>query len=72
MGGARLFPVMYSNRTRGNRQKLEYSKLHTNTRMNFFTVRATEHWNRLLTEVVQSPSLEIFKICLDTLLGNLL
>ena len=41
-------------------------------RKNFFTVGVTEHWNRLPKEVVESPSLEILKICLDTLLCNLL
>ena len=29
---------------------------------NFFTVRVTEHWNRLPRDVVESPSMEIFKI----------
>ena len=28
---------------------LEHRKFHTNTRENFFTVRVTEHWNRLPT-----------------------
>ena len=36
------------------------------------TVRVTEHWNRLPREAVESPSLEIFKRCLDTFLCNLL
>ena len=39
---------------------------------NFFTVRVTEHWNRLPREVVKSPSMEIFKTCLDTSLCSLL
>ncbi len=38
---------------------------------NFFKVRVMEHWNRLPREVVESPSLEIFKTCLDTYLCNL-
>ena len=38
----------------------------------FFTVRMTENWNRLPREVVESPSLEIFKTRLDAYLCNLL
>jgi len=41
-------------------------------RKNFFTLRVMEHWNRLPKEAVESPSLEIFKICLDEVLFNLL
>ncbi|KFV85410.1 hypothetical protein N308_09936, partial [Struthio camelus australis] len=55
-----------------NGHKLKHRKVHLNIRKNFFTVRLTEHWNRLPREAVQSPSLEIFKTCLDTILGNLL
>lgn len=50
---ARLFPVVCSNRTRDNRHKLEHRKLHTNMRKDFFTLRTTEHWQRLPREATE-------------------
>jgi len=70
--GVKLFPVVPSDRTRGDGHKLKHRKFYLNLRKNLFTLRVTEHWNRLPREVMESPSVEIFKTCLDEVLCSLL
>ncbi|KGL79756.1 hypothetical protein N309_06821, partial [Tinamus guttatus] len=65
---AGLFSVVATNRTRGKSHKLKHQKFHRNLGKNFLAVRVTEPWNRLPREVVESPSLEIFKTRLDATL----
>ena len=68
--GPRLFSMASNDGTRGNVWKLEHRRFHLNVRQNFFTVRVTEHWNRLPRGVVESPSLESFTTCLDKFLWD--
>ncbi|KFQ30657.1 hypothetical protein N332_06772, partial [Mesitornis unicolor] len=52
--------------------KLEEGRFILDIRKKFFTVRVVRHWHRLPREVVDAPSLEVFKARLDRALGNLL
>ncbi|KAK4823316.1 hypothetical protein QYF61_000918 [Mycteria americana] len=70
-GGADLFLVS-SDRMCGHGSKLHQGTFRLDIRKHFFTKRVVKHWNRLPREVVNAPSLSVFKRHLDHALNNML
>ena len=65
-----LFTPIPSNNTRGHGQRVLRTKAHKAARVKSFSQRTIKSWNSLPSEVINSPSVNVFKIRLDEAWAN--
>lgn len=60
-----LFSLVSSNRMRVNGLELCHVRFRLYVRRVFFTEMVVKHWNRLFGQVINAPSLSVFRRHLD-------
>ena len=60
-----LLTTTEESKTRGHNQKLKKIRVNTGVRQHFFPIRVTEMWNNLQEDIVNAPTINIFKNRID-------
>lgn len=71
-GAAELFSLVCTDRMNGNGSKLPQERFRLDTRKHFFSERVVKPWNTLPKELIDAPSLSVFKRHLGNALNNML